>query len=220
MVFQGDVENVTNDITRELIKALPRLFIKHQTDQNRIADVLVIPTLMNLDLYLEMRMIAVSITYFRAYTQIFTIVLVPVQAYASLWDDVTKQFLSHSSLNVLTHAMASIRHFMDATSLSNTNSSKILELEDELSSALRDTVGGRDEIEVASFTEDEVLSLGALCMRLAVLAGTRNMTAWIEEDEGGKQSSAWDIVSAIVERGRLGYKEEETVSWSFTCGGC
>ena len=135
-----------------------------------------------------------------------------MQAYASLWDDVTKQFLSYSSLNVLTHAMAAIRHFMDATSLSNTNSSKILELEDELSSALRDTVGGRDEIEVASFTEDEVLSLGALCMRLAVLAGTRNMTAWIEEDEGGKQSSAWDIVSAIVERGRLGYKEEEMVS--------
>jgi cohesin complex subunit SA-1/2 len=108
--------------------------------------------------------------------------------------------------------MAVIRYFMDATSLSNTNSSKILELEDELSSALRDTVGGRDEIEVASFTEDEVLSLGAVCMRLAVLAGTRNMTAWIEEDEGGKQSSAWIIVNAIVERGRLGYKEEETVS--------
>ena len=114
-------------------------------------------------------------------------------------------------MNVLTHAMAAIRHFMDATSLSNTNSSKVLELEDELSSALRDAVGGRDEIEVASFTEDEVLSLGALCMRLAVLAGARNMTAWIEEDEGGKQSSAWDIISAIVERGRLGYKEEETV---------
>jgi cohesin complex subunit SA-1/2 len=37
------------------------------------------------------------------------------------------------------------------------------------------------------------------------------MTAWIEENEGGKQSSAWDIISAIVERGRLGYKEEETV---------
>lgn len=51
---------MANDITRELIKALPRLFIKYQTDQNRIANVLLIPTLMNLDLYLEMRMISVS----------------------------------------------------------------------------------------------------------------------------------------------------------------
>ena len=59
--MQGEEENVSNDMTRALIKGLPRLFIKHQTDQNRISDVLLIPTLMNLDLYLEMRMIAVSI---------------------------------------------------------------------------------------------------------------------------------------------------------------
>lgn len=100
---------------------------------------------------------------------------------------------------------------MNTTSLSNANSTKILELEDELSSNLRDTVAGREEIEVASFTEDEVISLAALSMRLRVLAGMRDMTGWIEEDEGGKQSSAWDILSAIVERGRLGYKEEEVV---------
>jgi len=114
-------------------------------------------------------------------------------------------------MGVHTRAIAVIRHLMDATSLSNTNSAKILELEDELSSSLRDAVAGRDEIEVSSFTEDEVLLLGSICTRLAVLAGTRNMTAWIEENEGGKQSSAWDIVSALVERGRLGYKEEEMV---------
>lgn len=59
--FQGEEETVTNDITRALIKGLPRLFIKHQTDQNRIAQVLIIPTLMNLDLYLEMRMITVRL---------------------------------------------------------------------------------------------------------------------------------------------------------------
>ncbi|KAG6868507.1 hypothetical protein C0993_001847 [Termitomyces sp. T159_Od127] len=187
---KGEDESVTNDITRELIKGLPRLFIKYQTDQNRITDVLIIPTLMNLDLYLEMRMIT---------------------GYASLWDDVTKQFLSHSSLNVLTHAIAAIRHFMDATSLSNTNNTKILELEDELSTSLRDAVAGRDEIEVASFSEDEVLALSTLCTRLAVLFGSRNMTAWIEEDEGGKQSSAWNILNALIERGRLGYKDEATM---------
>lgn len=107
--------------------------------------------------------------------------------------------------------MTAIRYFMEATSLSNSNSTKILELEDELSTQLRDTIAGRDEIEVASFSEDEVLALGAWCTRLAILAGTRNMTLWIEEDEGGKQSSAWDIVNALVERGRLGYKEEEMV---------
>ena len=100
---------------------------------------------------------------------------------------------------------------MDATSLSTTNSTKILELEDELAQSLRDAVAGRDELEIASFSEDEVLLLGAICARLTALAGTRDMTSWMEEDEGGKQSSAWDIVSALVERGKLGYKEEEAV---------
>jgi cohesin complex subunit SA-1/2 len=43
------------------MKALPRLFIKHQTDETRIAELLLIPPLMNLDLYLEMRMITVRL---------------------------------------------------------------------------------------------------------------------------------------------------------------
>ncbi|KAJ7481621.1 hypothetical protein FB451DRAFT_132924 [Mycena latifolia] len=184
---KGEDETVTNDITRALIKGLPRLLMKYQTDQNRIANILTIPTLMNLDLYLEMRMIT---------------------GYAGLWDDIMKQFLSQSAPNVLNVAVQAIMHLMAATSLSNTNSTKILELEDELSSALRDAVAGRDEIEVAGFDEDEVIALGALCTRLSELCGFRNMCAWMEEDEGGKQSSAWDIVSALVERGRLGYKEE------------
>ena len=61
ITLQGGEENISNDMTRALIKGLPRLFIKHQTDQNRISEILLIPTLMNLDLYLEMRMITVSL---------------------------------------------------------------------------------------------------------------------------------------------------------------
>jgi cohesin complex subunit SA-1/2 len=107
--------------------------------------------------------------------------------------------------------VAAIRYLMDAKSLSNTNNTKVLELEDKLATSLRDAVAGRDELEIASFTEDEVLRLGAICARLSMLAGGRDMSVWMEEDEGGKQSSAWDIVSALLDRGRLGYREEETV---------
>lgn len=89
------------------------------------------------------------------------------------------------------------------------------ELEEELSSTLHDAVAGREEIEVATFSEDELITLGAICSRIAVLFGTRDITAWMEEDEGGKQSSTWDIVSALSERGRLGYKEEEMVCFCF-----
>jgi hypothetical protein len=43
-------------------------------------------------------------------------------------------------------------------------------------------------------------------MCLSVLAGAINLTAWIEEDEGG---NAWGIVSALVARGKLGYKGKD-----------
>jgi cohesin complex subunit SA-1/2 len=121
--------------------------------------------------------------------------------------------MSHTSVPVLSHAITAIRTLLSSTSLANANSTKILELEDELATALRDTIGGRDEIEVATLKEDEVLALGAHCLRIGVLFGVRNLCAWMEEDESGKQSCAWDIVSAVVERGRLGYKEEEGVSF-------
>jgi hypothetical protein len=54
---------IISDMTRALIKGLPRLFAKHQTDSNRVADVLTIPQLMNVDLYLEMRVIPVSVLH-------------------------------------------------------------------------------------------------------------------------------------------------------------
>ncbi|KAJ7595027.1 hypothetical protein C8J56DRAFT_1013025 [Mycena floridula] len=187
-VKKGDEEAVANDITRSLIKALPRLFIKYQTDKNKIANVLILPTLINLDLYLEMRMI---------------------NGYSNLWDDVIKQFTTHTDATVQSLACKTFEIFLETTSLSNTNSIKIVELEEILSTSLRDTVAGRDEIDIASFSDDEILTLQGICMRLAALGGIRNMTSWIEENEGGKQSSAWDILNALVERGRLGYKKEE-----------
>ena len=59
-----DEEELTSEITRELINTLPSLIAKQQTDESRIANVLLIPELMNIDLYLDMRMITVCITIF------------------------------------------------------------------------------------------------------------------------------------------------------------
>jgi len=196
-------------MTRALIKGLPRLFAKHQTDSIRVADVLTIPQLMNVDLYLEMRMIPVCVSLFIG---VLGSCLFMLQAYEGLWDDVIKQFLSHSSAITLSHANSTMQHLMSAALLANTNNAKVVELEEELSTSLRDAVAGREELEIASFSEDEVHTLGAIASRLVVLTASRNMTGWIEEDEGGKQSSAWDIMNALAGRGRLGYKEEEAVS--------
>ncbi|KAF5393411.1 hypothetical protein D9757_000756 [Collybiopsis confluens] len=190
-------ETTSEPITQSLIEALPRLFIKYQTDENRIIDVLTLPTLMNLEVYLEMR---------------------ETNAYISLWSDVAKQFLTHTSSYVIATAVQTmISHLLANTAMSNINSEQILELEDELSISLRDTVAGpmsptsspagRD-IEICLLTEDEALTLTSAIHRLRTLAQHRDMTFWMEEDEGGKRSSAWDILSAISERARLSLEGE------------
>ena len=134
------------------------------------------------------------------------------QAYEALWDDLTKQFLTHTSPSILSACVTLFTHLLATPSLSNTNSTKVAALEDALASHLRDAVGGREELEVASFGEDEVRALGAVLGRMAALGGARDLGEWAEEEEGGMQSAAWDIVLALAERGRLGYREEETVS--------
>ena len=100
---------------------------------------------------------------------------------------------------------------MSATSLSNTNNEKIRELEEGLSASLREIIDGREELGIATFPEDESLALGHICARFAVLAKVRNLVQCLEEDEGGMQSSAYEILTALADRGKLGYREEETV---------
>lgn len=53
-------DNVQADVTRVVIDALPRLFAQHQTVPARIVDILSIPRLIKLDLYLDMQMLSVS----------------------------------------------------------------------------------------------------------------------------------------------------------------
>ncbi|KAJ3790131.1 hypothetical protein GGU10DRAFT_383650 [Lentinula aff. detonsa] len=196
-----DGDTAGEPITQALIQALPRLFIKYQTDEFRIVDVLTLPTLMNLEVYLEMR---------------------ETNAYISLWSDISKQFLTHTSSYVITAAAQTIiSHLLTNTTLSNINSEQILELEDELASSLRDAVAGpvppsspsrngetsssqiTRDIEICHLSEDEVLTLTAVIFRLRTLAGHRDMSSWMEDNEGGRHSNPWDILCAVSERARL-----------------
>ncbi len=66
--LQGEEDIVSSDITRALMKALPTLFIKYQTDPGRMSDVLQLVQVMNLDMYLEMRMITVRLILDHCFT--------------------------------------------------------------------------------------------------------------------------------------------------------
>lgn len=159
-----------------------------------MTEILRLPQYMKLVLYLELRM---------------------TPAYESLWDDIIKQILSQSSLPLLTNALTAVSHLLTitATPLSTTNGTKILELEEELADALRTVVAGKEELDTATFDEEEgeVKAVEACLARVRMLFERRDLSAWMEEDDDGKRASAWSIVGSLMERGRLGRKEEEKV---------
>ncbi|GAA5932633.1 cohesin subunit IRR1 [Sporobolomyces koalae] len=170
-------------VTRAVIDALPRLFAKHQTFPGRMIDILAIPRLVQLELYRD-----------------------NVAAYDTLWQDIKKQFLTQTDSDVLDQAVQTISHCLGAAELSTENQGRFAELEEALLIALRDCVADKD-IESADFQEDELQNLTACVARLEKLGRVKNF-ATLEDTDGEKQTSALEILDLIVNRGRLGYKEE------------
>ncbi|ODO10375.1 hypothetical protein I350_00970 [Cryptococcus amylolentus CBS 6273] len=181
-------EEEESERTKTLIKVLPRLLPKHQADIGRIAGILSIPLHMELNLYLDMRM---------------------TPAYESLWDDFTKQFLHHTSPTVLTPAIQAINKLNANSPLANVNEAKLAELEEALFAGLRDVIGSED-VALVTLEDDQIGQLEATLLRLTLLQRSMDMTE-VMEDEEGQQSSGWDIICALADRGKLGYREEATM---------
>lgn len=112
---------------------------------------------------------------------------------------------------MIDQAIKTIGFLLQSTVLGNTNDEKIVSLEDTLISSLRATVAGKD-IEVSAFEEDELSTLSALVARIFKLFTIRDISSALDDNEREKQTSAWEIIDSLVERGRLGYKEEGAVS--------
>lgn len=138
-----------------------------------------------------------------------------LQAYEALWDDVTKQFLKHTQADVLDQATTTLAHFVAANNLSATNQTKLAELEEKLVSTLRTSAG--DDVESATFEDDECHALTACVARIEKLSKVRNLNATLEDTDGGKVTSALDILDGIANRGRLGYKAEARVRAALSC---
>jgi cohesin complex subunit SA-1/2 len=131
-----------------------------------------------------------------------------------LWDDVRKQLFQHSDPILLEHAMEAIQSLLGTTTLANTNTTKMNELEDSLADSIREAIGDRD-VESAAFEADEIRSLEGWLLRLALVIGTRNLKRIMEDTGGQEHRSLWGILECIAERGRLGYREEEKVRVQF-----
>ncbi|EST04683.1 hypothetical protein PSEUBRA_005959 [Kalmanozyma brasiliensis GHG001] len=185
-----DPEDTTKeDVTRAMIAALPKLLAKYRTDAPRIADLLLLPHVMDLEMYTELQ---------------------ETTAFEALWDDVSTQIQRHVEPLVLKHGVQTLQKLVATTSQSSINKTKLSALEEGLVSSLRETVSDRD-VETAGFSEDEVHLLAANMLRLHLVSQVTNTSDALEDDENGQATSGWEIVLGIAGRGRLAYHEEESL---------
>lgn len=132
------------------------------------------------------------------------------QAYESLWDDISKQFLQYTSPIILTASISAISHLVANSSLSSINEAKLSELHESLFASLRDVIGSED-VALVTLEDEQISQLEAILLRITLLQRSMDLVD-VMEDEEGQQSSGWDIICAFADRGKLGYKEEATVS--------
>lgn len=186
-LIDDDEDNTKEEVTRAMIVALPKLLAKYRTDAPRIADLLLLPQVMDLEMYTELQETA---------------------AFEALWDDVSNQIQRHVEPLVLKHGVQTLQKMVATTSQSAINSTKLSALEEGLVSSLRETVSDRD-VETAGFSEDEVHLLAANMLRLHLVSQVINTSDALEDDENGQATSGWEIVLGIAGRGRLAYNEED-----------
>jgi cohesin complex subunit SA-1/2 len=120
--------------------------------------------------------------------------------------------MTRTSPITLSRAVGTISHMLEATTLSTTNTTKTQELDEALAISLRDAVSNQDSLETSTFSNDETRTLASICSRIATLAKYSDMTLWMEDEDDGKQCSAWDIFSSILDRATLGSEQEEKVT--------
>ncbi|SPO27175.1 related to Nuclear cohesin complex subunit [Ustilago trichophora] len=188
-LIDDEDDNTKEDVTRAMIAALPKLLAKYRTDAPRIADLLLLPQVMDLEMYTELQ---------------------ETTAFEALWDDVSTQIQRHVEPLVLQHGVRTLQKMVATTSQSTINNTKLSALEESLVSSLRETVSDRD-VETAGFSEDEVHLLAANMLRLHLVSQVCNTSDALEDDEGGQATSGWEIVLGIAGRGRLAYSEEESL---------
>lgn len=181
---------------------------------SRLIDVLSLPQFIKLDLYLDMNMISVS--YISDGPMMYNVhgANVGNQAYEDLWGDLTQHYLKQTDIDLLDQAAQTIKALSECDALAETNSTKMADLEESLCTNLRSVLAGED-VESMTLEDDTLSTLTYAVMRIDRLMKFKNMQAALDNDDSGKQTSAIDIVELIVDRGRLGYKDEGPVRLAF-----
>ncbi|KAG0370714.1 hypothetical protein BGX24_001937 [Mortierella sp. AD032] len=139
--MKAQQDEVSNEVGRFCVGLLPQLFMKYGIDAIRVRSVLVIPQLIPLSVYLDMRMLA---------------------AYEDLVDEVVKVFKKHTDPSVLHTAAVTIRAFQSYEVLKTSHEAKIEALGASLLESFLNLVSAEEDMAERDALEELTLALRRL----------------------------------------------------------
>lgn len=121
----------------------------------------------------------------------------------ALWSELRALLMRLNEPALLAKAAAGMQRVSSATASGATD--RMTALAEELIQQLRDTAAERD-METATLNENDIYTLQTACARLQAVLAAHPAPDFFGSE--GDATPAWDILYAVVSRGRLGYDEE------------
>ncbi|KAG2176292.1 hypothetical protein INT43_005526 [Umbelopsis isabellina] len=182
-------EDTKNQISRHIALALPRLISKYAADGKKITHILVLPQLINLSAYTDLRM---------------------SKAYEQLLEDTKKMFMRHTTSTVHLNAALVIKRLTSYESMLSVAEPVLIELRDELSLLLHNTFSDKD-MQAQMLSEEALATIAITLSRIQQFIKVMDVTE-ILEDQNSEAVTNLSLILQVLERGKSGnIQESETI---------
>ncbi|KAI8645668.1 hypothetical protein BD408DRAFT_411341 [Parasitella parasitica] len=182
-------EENKNELSRHLVQSLPKLLSKHLDDTNRMTQLVTLPTLMNLNVYAELR---------------------AERAYENLLETLMRVYLGAILTELLINCAESLQHLSKNTSLNELNQLHFMELKESVVNQVREACSGKDLV-TCNYTRALIHSVSVSMLRLSYLINFCDPTTAME-DSHGTSMNVLEYTGALAERAAFGNEEEKNIS--------
>ena len=182
-------EENKNELSRHLVQSLAKLLPKHLDDTNCMTQLVTLPTLMNLNVYVELR---------------------AEKEYENLLETLTRVYLGGILTDLLVNCADSLQHLSKNTSLNELNQLHLGELKDAVVNQVREACSGKDLV-TCNYTPALIHSVSVSMLRLSCLINFCDATAAMEDSQGTSMN-VLEYAGALAERAAFAKKEEKNIS--------
>ncbi|KAI7868566.1 hypothetical protein BDF14DRAFT_1791670 [Spinellus fusiger] len=180
------LEEVRNEVSRHLVHVLPTLFIMYSDSYPRMNLLTSIPPLMNMSVYVELRM---------------------TKEYEELLHHLVKVFLGTTEEELLGRCRNVFSYISEATYLDDINKVVLADLQEKVVGQVRDACRGKD-LDTAKLDEEDIHAITVSMLRLDKLSEFLDVSDALDETKD-LDIDVFGLVGLIAERSVYSYIKEK-----------